>query len=367
MNVNSTCDITYGQELEYLQTFAFSCEEKLSYNSYYQLYKSIVNSLTTMNYCYRICFGFSGIIGGILEMIVLAHKEFSKPSFIYIKVLVVTDIFYSGLCLFLRSFLLIYCEKSDLLTYTNDMILAFSNVCCFAVEILALFMNFERFVAVWFPIHFSLINRREIAFSVSIISIGLSLLYCEYFATEKLIYSNVTQSLILINTEFGDSSMFETFDYFVFCFELIIVYTLLAFSIAVALGLAKTRFSDKEKRLLTMLTLLCSFPIVLNVTCFVVRSVSLSGAKLGVKAAKLSYSQAVLQINMSLANSAVYVVQLLSEVVPHCLHFYLYVLLSKTFREHALQKFFYKSKINPINIVSSVTATTRANQQSSAV
>ncbi len=319
----------------------FTDEEWLSYNLSLATYHQVKVNFDKFNIILGIVFGIAGIIGGILHLITLCHKEFSKPSYVYHKALVFNDLVYSGMGILCRALVTLCFTPSDLKSFLTDLVLTYSNFACLAAESVLLFMTFERVIAVWSPTRFTLVNRNFISLTACIFSFVLASAYLVDLGMETLTIFNTTDYKI-VPTRLGISDFLVDFDYFAYIAELLVVYAMLLMSLIVVVGFCKKTTSNNaketvRKRQLSVLALSSAIPAVLNCTIYVVRSACLGGYKIGPNVVGLSYSEATRQLTVALVNAVMYEFQLLTAILTHCFHFYVYTLLSSNFRDSAMR------------------------------
>lgn len=336
----------------------WTTQQKLHYNESYESYEAIKASLALFNQALCIIFGIVGIIGGILDIFVLAHSDFSKPSYIYHKALVINDLVYSMIGILSRALITLVCAPEDYRNFIIDMILIYSNFACLTAEAIVLFMSFERVIAIWVPLRFDQVNRYSVAITTCVLSVLFGTTYLFDFGMEKLVYDEESKVYTSVLTNFGQSDFLILFDYIVYCGELVVVYTMLFFSVLVVVGLFKRNSALTEKNdhkktslkhQLAVLTLSCAIPAAANCTAYVLRSTVLGGFKSGFKI-NLLYSEAISELNKVVANTVVYEFQLATGIMAHCLHFYLYILLSSNFRQKAILVLRKRSKISTIAV-----------------
>ncbi len=323
-----------------LSQFNFTNTQKSSYNDSYIEYQSVVSALALFNHSLQIIFGLAGIIGGILDMKVLLHPDFRKPSFTYHKALVLNDFVYSIFGVFVMGVVPLALQPSDYRTFINDLCSTYSNFACLTAEAIILFMTLDRFVAVWLPLYFDFYNLYAVAVTTCILSFVSGLFYLVDFGMEKLVATD--KGYMLISTDLGKSTFLGDFNDGVYYMELLVVYVLLFFSLVVVAGLCRPNFAVGDsnaakksslRRQLTILNLSCSIPAVSNCTIYVIRSTLLSGLKIGPAAVSMTYEAAMNDLHKALVKAIMYEFQVITGIMAHCLHFYLYVLLSANFRD----------------------------------
>lgn len=321
---------------------SWTLSEELSYNTSYLNYKTVESCLEYFNQGLWVLFGLVGVMGSTLHIIVLFHHDFSKPSYIYHKALVLNDLIFSAFGVLAMGIISIAIPNNVYGTYVTDLLLAYSNFACLTAESTILCMTLDRLIAIWLPLSFYNFNRNVVAIPLCIISLTLGSLYLPELGAENLTLNNT--EYILIPTELGNSKVFMDFNLAVYYMELTVVYTLLLFSFIVVTGLCKQKLPTgnyinssnlRLKRQLTILSLSCSLPAVANCTVYVVRSTVLSSYNLGPSAFSLSYERAMADLRRATLKAVLYEFEVATAILAHCLHFYIYMLLSINFRQKA--------------------------------
>lgn len=352
---------------------SFTDLEMVSYNQSYKTYQNIVNVLGLLNHASQIIFGVAGIFGGLLDVKVLYHKEFAKPSFIYHKSLVINDLVYSALGVLAMGIIaLAYPESDHKATYVYNLLSSYSNFACLTAESIILFMTVDRVIAIWLPLSFDNFNRNSIAIPLSIASVFIGSFYLPELGVEMLVDDG--KNFVLTTTNFGKSNFFGNFDEAVYYAELFVVYLLLFLTFIVIMGLcrmqnlsadANTKKKLSLKRQLTILSLSCSIPSVTNCTIYVIRSTVLTGLKVGPDALFFTYEKAMADLTKATIKIVLYEFQVATGIMAHCLHFYVYMWLSANFREKATMILCGKTKVTILSSTQGVsTINTKVKQAS---
>lgn len=312
-----------------------------------------------------------GLIGYILEIFTLRHKDFRTVSFVYHKAIVFFEIITCLSMLFKGMSDAIPLPEQSLVffiisSFIFDMLY---NIAAFTADFITLFMTFERCVAVILPTKFYLVNQSNVAWTNVGISAFLGLSYIVNkvgatfsdsmtlgpsvsFSTRKdPIYISFTNVRDVINTWKG---------VLIGIFSVIVVFGIIKFS-RNNKSVSTEKNWRKQQRIakqLCILSLACGWPITLASLGLLVKNFYADAYIVGTSSFYLPFNEALELCNRGDFFTIEQYVYEVIRLIAHCLHFYLYFALSLNFRNATKDMMLRRNHLNFGWKKNQVTATT---------
>lgn len=291
-----------------------------------------------------------GLVGYLLETIVLRHPEFNTPSFLYHKTLVGLESILLVCCICKMSidYVLIPTTMTTL-QCVSYILNSLQNICGMTAEFLALMVCIERMVALFLPTKFHEVNTKKVA--------ALAIFVCFIFGIHYAI--DAFRSIL------SKDQIYLKFRLYRDNLEMAEGFILAILSCFLAVGVvlqqnkrARLKKSDKEARaaasISLQLSLLCvslAIPIFLDTLMWQICEMMCEnrGCVMGAEAVKLSYATAVSQLNMATASVILNFWADFLWGIAHSDHFYVYLLLSRRFQRAAVNILISgKSRVVPV-------------------
>lgn len=167
----------------------FTEEQLITYVKLYFYQNYLDNRQASVKNCCRLVFGAMGMFGYVMELVMFhTNPMFNLPSFLYQKAIAAVEIpvmiyhLWRGIAennLFGFNIGL-YCWLYNMKQVIGS---GFSDPFAMTSDTIALFIMIERFVALWCPTYFRLVNQKSVAIGAILLSVVFGCFYMANFAS----------------------------------------------------------------------------------------------------------------------------------------------------------------------------------------
>lgn len=320
-----------------MKTSNFTENETEHYIYNYYSYQRLDSILSTGSNYMNFFFCLFGLIGYIIHVSVLTQPEFQMVSFVYHRYIVFVELISCVLGL-IQSISTFIDDSNVVVILIGNLVISLTNVIDMVSKTVALPMCFERIIALHRPKKFDDINQRKIAIPAIVLATMTGVLYLPDCWAYYLVMSDTT------TLEASSFSLNEEYTQFLLAGDIICDIRsglLVIMSTVIIVGLLKVRKHRKKMKTvaidqtvnISILTLSVAIPAFLNDTLYTIYSFGPFASTIDIcENLKLSFIDAVAEINSAVIRCWLSFINVILFLFCNCCHFYLYFLLSKSFR-----------------------------------